>query len=457
MPTIEQLYETLNLRKRPEDVADMIMDLAGASFTRAERSVLEKAAGGSLKRSWMAYTSMLQTFAKPIGAGKQINRAFELFQLVPGGGPSYDDPADIAGFINLISPLLRKTPGDNNFKTHRLNKTERKQKGLDISKREYNKKWRLLKRIEEKLKKLIRVKQITEFQMIGKHGLAHAISFNDFSADLASACFIAYYNARCNLRSTFTNKSQERPFDEICEMLFEKCKGKTASFLAVIRSPMPAKANWWAIAHIYSTQEVLSHLSDEQRGVILGKWTTALQRIALLLSETWLANDIQRKTMIVKRGNDSSTWNSTASAWNKARDNWMNLIYSLGMDYLLDELCFGKVLRLMAADVVAWHAASGGRLDPNTEVWNKLPLPWEVFQGKEFCNREIISHHCKEAGIDPEKSGWIAPRIHGIATFQPTPELVHGITISNPFLAAVLKRHKYFSGKNPIPLDPENN
>lgn len=191
--------------------------------------------------------------------------------------------------------------------------------------------------------------------------------------------------------------------------------------------------------------------------MLLGRWTTALQEIATLLDEVWKASNINRETMVVKRGNDSTTWNNTAGAWNKARDNWMNLIYALGIDYILDELCFGKVLRLMAADVVFWHATTGGKLDPNTHVWNKLPLPWEVFQGKATCNKELVIKYCKEAGIDAEKTGWIAPRIHGVAAFKPTPELVNGVVVSNPFLATVLKRHKYFSGKNAKPLFPEEN
>lgn len=59
----------------------------------------------------------------------------------------------------------------------------------------------------------------------------------------------------------------------------------------------------------------------------------------------------------------------------------------------------------------------------------------------------MIIRACKEAGIDPEKSGWIAPRTHGLSKFKPTPELVHGITVSNPFMAKILRQNKYFSGK----------
>jgi hypothetical protein len=152
--------------------------------------------------------------------------------------------------------------------------------------------------------------------------------------------------------------------------------------------------------------------------------------------------------MIVKRGNDSTTWNNTAGAWNKARDNWINLLYATGMEGVLDELCFGKVLRLMAADVAAWHRSTGGGLDPNTEVWNKLPFPWDVFEGQAVCTKEMVVNACAAAKLDPWKSGWIAPRPHDVVPFRPTPELVHGVTVSNPFLATVLKKHRYFSGKN---------
>lgn len=445
MTTIDQLYKTLNERKRPEDIAQMVIDLTKDRLTIKERVILEKAAIGSLARNIFGYTSMLETFAEAKGADKQVKKAIEIFKLNITGNPNYNNPDEIEQFINFVSPIINKSVGQNNFKADRLNKTQRKEKGLDISKRNYNKKWRLLKRLEAKLEKLIKESKKIEFQKIGKHGLAHTISLQEFSADLNTACFIAYYNARCNLRSVFTNQGQEKPFDEISEALLNRCKGAQNN------------TNWWAIAHIYTRQDVLAKLSDEQKGTLLGKWTTILQEIATLLDVVWNASYINRQTMVVQRGNDSTTWNNTAGAWNKARDNWMNLIYSLGMDYILNEICFGKVLRLMAADVVAWHHSSGGKLDPNTDVWNKLPLPWEVFQGKESCNKELVIKYCTQAGLDPVKSGWIAPKVHGVAAFKPTPELVHGVSISNPYLATVLKRHGYFSGKNANPLFPEKN
>jgi hypothetical protein len=460
MKTLEQLYQTLKDRRRPEDVAEMILVLTKDSLTTKERLLLEKAARGSLARNVYGYTSMLQTFAAAKGAGKQIAKAMEIFKLENKNITDYNNQKEIEDFINFVSPIIHKTAGKNDFKADRLNKSQRKESGLDLSKRNYNKKWRLLSRIEVKLLKFIRESKKIEFQKIAKHGLAHQIDFISFSSDINTACFIAYYNSRCNLRSVFTNQSQDRPFDEISEMLLNRCKGEGTKFFDFLRKPrteVPKNTNWWAISHIYTSQEILSNLTDEQKGILLGKWTTILQEIAELLDKVWSVSNITRETMVVKKGNDSSTWNNTAGAWNKARDNWMNLIYSLGLDYILEEVCFGKVLRLMAADVVAWHHSTGGKLDPNTEVWNKIPLPWEVFQNKAACTRELVIKYCKEAGLDPEKSGWIAPRVHGVVEFKPTPELVHGVTVSNPFMATVLKRHRYFSGKNAKPLFPEGN
>lgn len=460
MTTIEQLYQTLSERRRPEDVVEIIIELTKDSLTTKERLLLEKAAKGSLARNVFGYTSMLQTFAEAEGAGKQVAKAIEIFKLDNKNKSDYNNQKDIEGFINFVSPIIHKTVGKNDFKVDRLNKSQRKERGLDLSRRNYNKKWRLLTRIENKLLKFIRESKKIEFQKIAKHGLAHSLDFTNFSSDINTACFIAYYNSRCNLRSVFTNQSQDRPFDEISEMLLNRCKGEETKFFDFFRktkTEVPNNANWWAISHIYTSQEVLLNLTDEQKGILLGKWTTILQNIAELLDEVWTVSNINRETMVVKRGNDSTTWNNTAGAWNKARDHWMNLIYSLGLDYILEEVCFGKVLRLMAADVVAWHFSTGGKLYPNTEVWNKIPLPWEVFQNKAECNKELVIKYCKQAGLDPEKSGWIAPRVHGVAEFKPTPELVHGVTISNPFLATVLKRHRYFSGKNAKPLFPERN
>lgn len=449
MTQIQELYQTLHQRKRPEDVAQLILEILEKDLTREQMSKLDKAAAGSLKRINTQYTSMLQVFAPVVGAGKQVRKAIELFNLqeLPGQ-PQFDDPTLVSAFVSSTSVIIKKNPGWNNFTKDRLNKSERRGQGLDISKRNYNKKWRLLKRLESKVETLLLEHKKLEFQLISKHGISHHLSFDTFSADTDAACFIAYITARGNLRSEFTVKGQQRAFDEICDMLLKRCESKQESGIAT---------NWNAITYAYTSSRTLKYLTDEQKGILLGKWTLILEDIAGLLSKLWEENSFEKQTMVVKRGDDSSTWNNTAGAWNKARDSWINLVYSLGLDYLLDDICFGKVMRLMAADVVQWHASTGGKLDPNTEVWNLLPLPWEVFAQTATCTRTTVTACCNTAGIDPEKSGWMAPRETGIATFRPTPELVHGVTVSCPFLALVLKKNNYFSGKDATPFFPENN
>jgi hypothetical protein len=458
--TLEKLYQTVSQRKRPEDVAEMILSSLGDKLATSERSRLEKAANGSLRRYVWGYTSMLEVFAKPVGAEKQIKKAIELFKLKADVFDAFDDPAAIEEFITATSRLIGKEYVQSNFVEHRLNKLQRQALDLDVSKRQYNKQFRLLKRLEEKLLKITQEKRKAEFAQIAKHGLVHHLTWEEFSKDENTACFIAYYTSRCNLRSQFTISGQQSPYDEIANMLFDRCldEHKPERGLLFSTSEKNNATHWWAMAQVYPHTRVLAFLTDEQKGMLLGRWTAVLEDIAAMLKEVWDKSSINRTTMIVKRGNDSSTWNSTAGAWNKARDSWMNLVYSMGLEAILEQMCFGKVLRLMAGDVAAWHRQTGGKLDPNTIVWNELPLPWHVFSGKMTCTKVMVETACKKADLDPEKSGWIAPRPHGIVAFTPTPELVHGVSIANPFLAKVLKAHHYFSGKPSVrPIYPQYN
>jgi hypothetical protein len=431
---VQWLYLSLNQRRRPEDVADHIFELLKNDLTRAEKSCLQQAAKGSLRQNFSSYTSMLQDFAAPVGLQRQVFKAMELFTTAyPMEDRACDHPEAVEQFLRHISQEIHKSFGRNDFKVDRLNRQTRVECGMEISKRRYNKLFRHLTRMEAKLNKLIGELKKLMFTKVGKSGLAHLLSQEDFFEDLDSACFIAYYVARSSLRSEFTIYGQQRPYDEIADMLFKRCQNK---------------ANWWAIAHVYPTQEVLAHLSDRQKGELLGRWYEILEEIAQLLKSVWERSNINRSTMVVRRGNDSSTWNNTASAWNTARNNWISLLYATGAEEILQSICFGKVLRLMAADVVAWHYSAGGQLDPDTAVWNELPLPWEVLSNEQSCNLGMVESICRKHHVDPEKKGWIVPRPSGQpVAFTPTPELVHGVSVSNPHLAKILRNSGFFSGK----------
>lgn len=458
---LHPLYDTLRQRRRPEDVADMLLPLLQDRLTPLQARILSKAAAHSLRRSVWQYSAMAHTFRQAVGANRQVQKTAELFEHVPPAGLRYEDPAEVEAFLQEINPLLGKQVGHHNYRTDRLDRAARTAAGIDLSKRQYNKLFRAVRHLEEKLRTLVTERRKAEFEQIAKHGLAHELGYEVFARDVDSAAFVAYYAARCNVRSEFTIGGQQRPYDEVADMLFRRCAGPKPSAIArwlgaAARQPA-ATADWWAIAHVYPAPEALALLTGEQQGELLGRWTTLLQDMAGYLHEVWAQNSFERRTMVVKRGDDSSTWNAAAGSWNKARDNWINLLYALGMEFVLEEMCFGKALRLMAADVVAWHRSANHGLDPNTQVWTALPLPWEVFLGEASCTRAQVASACEQAGLDPLKSGWLAPRPHGVVAFQPTPELVHGVSVTNPYLAAVLKRHRYFSGKPARPLKPEMN
>lgn len=433
----ERLYASLHERRRPEDIAQTILEAVGPSLTRPERALLEKAARGSLKRQVFGYTSMLESFRRPVGAGRQVAKAGELFATAyPLSAEECEDPEAVAAFARHVGAEIGKASGVSDFLKDRLNGDARRDAGLELSRRRYNKLFRHAQRLERKASTLAREWRKYGFTLAGKSGLASELSRDEFLRDADTACFVAYYTARLNRRSEFTNGPQERAMDVIADTLLGRCR-------------QSGTANWWAVAHVLPDAEALSRLSDARRGELMGRWFSLLQDVARLLREVWDRSDINRVTMIVRRGNDSSTWNQTAAAWNRARDHWIALLYASGMEAVLTAVCPGKALRLMAADVAQWHRASGGGLDPNTDVWSDLPLPWETLLGETDCTRADIEAACRRHGLDPIKSGWVAPRPRDTppVPFRPTPELVHGVTVGSPFLAERLRRAGVFSGK----------
>ena len=59
---MSQLYRTLDERRRPEDVAEMLLEEVGATLKPDEFKLLNKAAAHSLKRSFSNFTSMMENF-----------------------------------------------------------------------------------------------------------------------------------------------------------------------------------------------------------------------------------------------------------------------------------------------------------------------------------------------------------------------------------------------------------
>ncbi|WP_405495780.1 hypothetical protein [Streptomyces sp. NBC_00096] len=447
-PTVEdllrELHATLTLRKRPEDVARLIQDLyeaQGADPDEATGAALAKAAEHSLRNLWHGYTSMREDFAAPVGAQRQLARAATLFTDLPdlpdlpdGAG---DDPDRIEAVIRRAGESMGRAYGQNDFGTDRLDRAERTAAGLgEVSKRQYNKRFRLLTRMEAKLARLIHEQRRREVTMTGKGALARVLPYELFAADPDTAAFIAYITARGHMRSIFTNGPQRQAYDEVAEALFQRLRAR------------PGRTCWSAVAHVHPTPEVLAEVSDEDLTHLLVRWNGFLRQVADLLEDAWNRHPLERESMIVRRGDDSSTWNQAAQAWNTARAHWFAILAELGQERILDRVCPGKVPRLMAADVAYWHRMSGGGLHPDTYVWAELPLPWEVLRGEEECPRSLVEAVCARHGRDPVAGGWTAPRpVAEAVAFRRTPELVHGVAVGDPLMASALRSVGVFSGK----------
>ncbi|MGI5272523.1 hypothetical protein ACQEUU_25450 [Nonomuraea sp. CA-218870] len=428
------LHASLSRRDRPEDVAELVLRVLAGRLGRRERVVLERAARHSTRREgW--FSSMPADFAPPVGGARQVaaaNRLFDQDLDVDG-----DDPAALLEFAARTGEPIGWAPERGDFLRHRLNRQAREAAGLDLSKRQYNRRFRVLRRVAAKAGVLEIERDKRRLLQVGLAGFAAEIPYERFAGDVDAACFVAYYTARRKRRREFSLSGRENPFDEIAQVLFARCG---------------EGADWWMIAQARSTPEVLARLPEEERGRLLGQWSAVMRHSAGLLRERW-KDGADRKNMIVRRGDDSTAWNAFAVAYNAARAGWLACLRSLNALGLLDAACPGKVMRMMAADLAAWHRSEGGDVDPDTAVWAALPLPWEVLDGTARCTRADVEAACVAAGLDAAGSGWTAPApARGVAVFRPTPELVHGVSVADPVWAALLRRSGVFSGR---PVKPE--
>lgn len=434
------LHRLLDRRPRPEEVAELILRWQGDEMSPRERSILDRAAGRSLARGAHKVSSMLDDFSRPVPLDDKVTRANVLFDRpkLSVRKLSVEEAADLGSVQDWLQELawsLGMRSGRTDFKYDRLDRASRRGADIELSKRQYNKLFRFVGRFEDRVRRYQKEMRKYRLKRVGKAGLAHRLDLEAFSRSATAAAFVSYFTARQGLRSEFTVGSQQRPFDEIAAMLMKRAERDPAT-------------SWYAIAHVYPAKTVLRKLSEVEKGALLGQWYVVLEDAGELLAELWSRLDVEPSTMVVRRGMDSSTWNDTASAWNQARRHWFALVHALGVDAFFEEAMPGKAMRLMAADVVAWHRAVGGRTDPQTEVWAALPKPWQVLRGEQGCSRTMIESQCRRVGVDPVRSGWTAPfEAASVSTYRPTPELVHGVEVSSPGLARALRAAGVFSGR----------
>ena len=427
---VAYLFKTLDARSRPEDIAQAILSAEKLLPVKLPLPLRKR-----LEQMRPVETYMTSDFRRVDGASATVKVAGKIF---PKNGimidtPDPDDYASLKGFAVAASGKIARPIGGSFVQ--RMNRANRKMAGLGgMSKRQYNKLYRFLGRMEKKAGRMERDGVRRDMTMAAKSRLAKKISRDDFVASPYAAMFVAYYTATCNRRSEFTVESQHRPYDKVADGLLNLCLDQD-------------DGGWFAIAHVFTPSRVLEKLTEEEKGKLVGLYFGIVEQACLIIDQLWKENTINARSMIVQRGTDSSTWNAMAGAYNKAREAWFTLLKEMGMGGVIESCCPGKILRLMAADVASWHRSAGDGLDPDTSVWNELPYPWEVVLFGTPCPRSMVEEACKKYKVK-STDGWTAGRdVVKAGAFKPTPELVHGVTVTSPKLAKVLRDAGAFSGK----------
>lgn len=431
--TMADLYRTLDERQMPEFVAHMILHierpLIEGGLPESVRNVLK----GVAKPHQYSYMST-DFFRTMPDLRNQLDLAKFYLKVTE---PVQNDVDAVLAFIGDAGKKVGRVLGKTDYKNDRLNREERRAAGFGtMPRRRYNKIFRITAKLEEKAHRLARAQAKRSITLASKNRLASKVTQDMFSSDLLTACFIAYYVARANMRSLFTVGSQTRAYDTVCQAMMKHLRTSPTT-------------NWFAIAHVMPDHDIIKRLNDEEKGLLLGRYYDMLITAGKFLDELWQTNSLSQSSMVVRPGNDSSTWNLSAGAWNKLRDGWFALCFEMGAEELLERQCFGKVMRLIAADVAAWHRSYGENKHEDTDVWAALPLPWLVLRGTVASSRQQVEELCNSLGIDPLKKGWVA-RVgkKKVERFSPTPELVHGVVVACPEMARVMRKIGVFSGKS---------
>jgi hypothetical protein len=451
----ELLHPTLTRRVMPEGVAAIITSNLGQAWardwTRDELHLLKRVA--SAHPGWYV-SSMPEDFEVVPDATIQVRAALRMF----GVGMTEADIRRIAGDWRQLAELIDRLGGlvgwrhGMDWKADRLPKSGRVARHAGghwdatlLGHRAYNRHVRVLRNLWDKTLRMKARQEFRRLLMIGRSGFACDIPLKRFTADPAAAALIAYLAARKNVRREFTLAGRGNAVDQVAAMLFDRCAANP-------------ETDWAMIAQVWPKPDVLAHLGDEDLGSLMGRWWTVMRDCSVLLAGAWPGErdpdgpryqpGVDRAKMIVHKGIDSSTWNTMAQAYNAGRAGWLGCAAAIGAGALTAPFCPGKVMRLMAGDLAYWHDFAGGGVDPDTRVWSLLPYPWDVINGLAECTAADVAAACALAGVNPVTDGWTAPLAPGaVAQFRPTPDLVHGVQVSSPEWAGLLRRAGVFSGK----------
>ncbi|MFJ8961174.1 hypothetical protein ACIRG5_17475 [Lentzea sp. NPDC102401] len=84
----------------------------------------------------------------------------------------------------------------------------------------------MLRRLSAQADRLGRAQEPRRATVLASAGLVGVIDRDRFRADPAAACFVAYFTARRKLRREFSLAGRESPFDQVADVLFERCRSR---------------------------------------------------------------------------------------------------------------------------------------------------------------------------------------------------------------------------------------
>lgn len=488
---LHRLHRGLRERRLPQDVAADLVDLGaqrwlGAAGTRdlygmVRRSRARQAvvaaggwdpwdgpAGSSMPAVWRRHPGLARAYAvaaaavapvasaagRPVPAAADpadpaslhmwLGAALDLLGL-PGGEPPAARPTVRRRPVTVTRTwgTYRRVPeprgargnrGGHADARDRMDAATRRERLPGVPVRAYRRAVRAVLHLQQRTEVLAAERDREAAVAFGKARLAHLVAEQDFVACPATAAFTAYYVARLNMRTRFTSGSQTRPMDTLAEELL------AGALAAPAGEP-------WVLASVLTRWRVLDLLDDAQCGALMGRYYEQLAASARALRRCF---DPRRDPtrMIMRVGDDSSTWNAASRSFNQARTGWLNLARGLGYDDVVEGSCPGKVPALVAADVAAWHRLEGRDQHADVQVWADLPLPWDVVLGDDDCPAELVRQACRRHGVDPDAAGWTQPWRQDVTELPaPAPDLVHGVLVSSPLLAELLRRAGVFSGQ----------
>ena len=443
---VDRLHAGLDQRPTPEAVCALILELMEHQLLPVQQRLLMRAAADRAAR----YSSMSDDFERPVAAVHKVRTLLALLDVDGTLDRSEDriirlaaDPWLLIAQIRVACAMVGWMPTVDPTQVQRLNRAERDHIGIEASARRYRKQVRQIRRTHRQALALQQQILLRQLVMVGRSGLAYKISTEQMRADHFGAAFVAYWVAQRNRRRAFSLAGRDNPFDQVAEALFSRCMMRGDA------------TDWWMIAQVYPVPAVLERLTDAQCGELMGTWLSFMRLAADRMRElaAGFPDGFNRATMVVRKGMDSSTWNTLALAYNAARAAWIGCLASSGGLSLLNAMCPGKAMRLMAGDLTYLHHQAGSTGDPQTRVWAALPPPWEVLDGLATCTARTVELACASEGVDARLTGWTGPVKFGeAAPWKPTPELVHGIEVADPIWAGLLRRLGAYSGKGVKPI-----